>query len=227
MKTQIHGSVLLVVATLAAMQGIQGQPPQTPGKPALMDREKEIGLALSACPPFVAAKAAVYVLEESGYVKVRDSQNGFTAIVQHVTSDSQEPQCMDVEGARVFLPRVLKVAELRSQGKTPQEVQAFVSEAVKTGIFSTPARPGIIYMLSQHKISPGGKGEVYPPHVMFYGTHLTNADLGVDGKDLGPDGNPRGPAFVAGDGSPFGFIIVPVRTQTGSVVAQDKPSHNH
>ena len=82
-------------------------------------------------------------------------------------------------------------------------------------------------MLSQHKISPGGKGEVYPPHVMFYGTHLTNADLGVDGKDLGPDGNPRGPAFVAGDGSPFGFIIVPVRTQTGSVVAQDKPSHNH
>jgi hypothetical protein len=29
----------------------------------LMDREKEIGLALSACPASIADKAAVYVLE--------------------------------------------------------------------------------------------------------------------------------------------------------------------
>lgn len=56
-----------------------------------MDPEKEIGLALSACPPSVADKAGVYVLEPSGYVKVRDSQNGFTAIVQHALPISQEP----------------------------------------------------------------------------------------------------------------------------------------
>jgi hypothetical protein len=47
--------------------------------PPLMDRQKEIALALSSCPPSVADKAAVYVLESSGYVKVRESQNGFTA----------------------------------------------------------------------------------------------------------------------------------------------------
>ena len=35
---------------------------------------------------------------------------------------------------------------------------------------------------------------------MFYGTHLTNADLGVDAHDLGPDGNPKGPTFVAAKG---------------------------
>jgi hypothetical protein len=29
----------------------------------------------------IASKAAMYVLEKDGYVKVRDSQNGFTAIV--------------------------------------------------------------------------------------------------------------------------------------------------
>jgi hypothetical protein len=51
--------------------------------PPLMDRQKEIALALSACPPSVATKAAVYVLDKCGYVKARDSQNGFTAIVQH------------------------------------------------------------------------------------------------------------------------------------------------
>jgi hypothetical protein len=32
-----------------------------------MDRPKEIALALSACPASVASKAAVYVLDESGY----------------------------------------------------------------------------------------------------------------------------------------------------------------
>ena len=227
MKMYLKRPGLLTAATLAALLGIPRLSAQAPDESALMDREKEIALALSACPPAVAAKAAVYVLERSGYVRVRDSQNGFTAIVQHVAPDSQEPQCMDVEGARAFLPRVLKVAELRAQGKAPKEIQAFVSEAVNTGVFSAPARPGIIYMLSEHNLLPGGKGEVYPPHVMFYGTHLTNADLGVDAKDLGPDGNPKGAAFVAGDGSPFGLIIVPVRTQTATAVAQDKSSHNH
>ena len=118
---------------------------------------------------------------------------------------------MDAEGARAFLPRILKVAELRAQGKTQQEIQAFLSDAVAKGTFPPPTRPGIIYMLSNQDFNTNGKGEVFPPHVMFYGTHLTNADLGVDGKDLGQDGNPKGPIFVAGDGSPFGLVIVPVK----------------
>jgi hypothetical protein len=43
----------------------------------------------------------------------------------------------------------------------------------------------------------------FPPHVMFYGPYLTNADLGSDGS-------PDGPAFVAGEGTPHALIIVPV-----------------
>ena len=191
--------------------------------PPLMDRQEEISLALSACPSSVADKAAVYVLEKSGYVKVRESQNGFTAIVQHVTPASQEPQCMDVEATRAFLPRVLKVAELRAQGKSSDEIRAFVSEALGKGIFPVPTRPGIIYMLSSRNLNTNGKGETFPPHVMFYGTHLTNADLGVDGKEVGPDGNPKGPAFVVGEGSPYSMIIVPVGTHT-SQASVDKPA---
>lgn len=191
--------------------------------PPLMDRQKEISLALSACPSSVADKAAVYVLEKSGYIKVREGQNEFTAIVQHVTLASQEPQCMDAEGARTFLPRILKVAELRSVGKSPAEIQAFVSDALAKGTLPTPTRPGIIYMLGENLL-PNGKG-VFPPHVMFYGTHLTNADLGVDGKDVGPDGNPKGPAFVAGEGSPYSLIIVPVSVHNGQDHASaEKPS---
>jgi hypothetical protein len=213
---------ILALAVLHAQPSQSTQTQQTP----LMDRDKEVALALSACPPFLAGKAAVYVLDKSGYVKVQESQNGFTAIVQHVRPISQDPQCMDAEGARVFLPRILKVAELRAQGKTSKEIQSFVSDAIAKGIFPAPTRPGVIYMLSTQNFNTNGKGEIFPPHVMFYGTHLTNVDLGVDGKDLGQDGNPKGPTFVAGDGSPYGFVIVPVRVLTSTAVGHNQ-SHNH
>jgi len=221
--------VLGLFAALFVNASAAAQPAQPDGsqQPQVMDRDKEIALALSACPATVASKAAVYVLEKSGYVKVKDSENGFTAIVQHVRPTSQEPQCLDAEAARAFLPRILKVADLRAQGKTQQEIQAFLSDAVAKGTFSTPTRPGVIYMLSDQNFNTNGKGEVFPPHVMFYGTHLTNADLGVDTNDLGQDGNPKGPIFVAGDGSPFGFIIAPVKMRAEIAAGQGKSSHDH
>jgi hypothetical protein len=226
--------VLCVIAVVAGLamswiniaQAQQSTSASSSQQPPLMKREKEIALALSSCPSFLVNKAAVYVLEKTGYIKVRDSENGFTAIVQHVRPNSQEPQCLDAEGARAFLPRILKVAELRAQGKTQQEIQAFLSDAVAKGTFSPPTRPGIIYMLSDQNFNTNGKGEVFPPHVMFYGTHLTNADLGVDSKDLGQDGNPKGPTFVAGDGSPFGIIIVPVKMRGATAGGQAKPAHD-
>lgn len=189
----------LVLSGVAAAQS-----PQPARTPPLMDREKEIALALSSCPPSIADKAGVYVLDKSGYVKVRDSQNGFTAIVQHPSPTGQAPQCMDSEGARTFLPRILKVAELRALGKSREEIQKFDADAIASGVFPTPQHPGVIYMLSTQNIQP-----TFPPHVMFYGTHLTNGDLGVNSTDLGSDGNPKGPTFVAGEG-PFSLLIVPV-----------------
>jgi hypothetical protein len=222
-------SVLGLFAALFVNASAAAQSAQAGGsqQPPLMERDKEIALALSACPATVASTAGVYVLEKSGYVKVKDSENGFTAIVQHVRPTSQEPQCLDAEAARTFLPRILKVAELRAQGKTQQEIQAFLSDAAAKGTFSPPTQPGIIYMLSDQNFNTNGKGEVFPPHVMFYGIHLTNADLGVDSKDLGQDGNPKGPTFVAGDGSPFALIIVPVKLRTEAAAEPGKPSHNH
>lgn len=201
---------------LVAQTGFSGpaaaQSTQVSGiqQPALMDREKEVALALSACPKSVASKAAVYVLEKSGYVKIRDSQNGFTAIVQHSLPTSQEPQCMDAEGARTFLPRYLKVAEWRAQGKSSEEIKTLVADGFAKGIFQAPTRPGVDYMLSSENLTPNEKGIVapFPPHVMFYGPYMTNADLGSDG-------NFSGPAFVAGEGSPHALIIVPLGTHSG------------
>jgi len=169
------------------------------------DHEKEIALALSACPALVAPGAGVYVLEKSGYVRVRESTNGFTAIVQHSMPTSQEPQCIDAEGTRTFLPRILKIAELRAQGKTADEIKSYVAEAFAKGIFQPPNRPGIDYMLSTENLVPDGKGGTthFPPHLMFYAPYLTNADIGSDG-------NQGGQVFVAGEGAPHALIIVPV-----------------
>jgi hypothetical protein len=204
---------------LAVSASSPGEPTQPAGSqlPKLMERQEEIALALSSCPASVASKAAVYVLEKSGYVKVRESQNGFTAIVQHALPNSQDPQCMDAEGTRTFLPRYLKVAELRAEGKSPEEIRRFVADAFAKGIFQAPTRPGIDYMLSKENLTPNARGGVvpFPGHLMFYAPYLTNADLGLDGT-LGPDGNPTGPAFVAGEGSPHALIIVPVGTHQGA-----------
>jgi hypothetical protein len=170
-----------------------------------MNRDKEIAMALSSCPAAIAKKAGVYVLEKAGYVRVRDSQNGFVAIVQHSLPNTQEPQCMDAEGARTLLPRYLRVAEWRAQGKSADEIRRMVADAFAAGVFRAPAKPGIDYMLSNEILTPDARGVVmpFPPHVMFYGPYMTNADLGSDG-------NFAGPAFVVGEGTPHALIIVPV-----------------
>ena len=123
--------LLALAAQIATSASARAQVTPVAGnqQPRPMDRQEEIALALSSCSASVASKAAVYVLGPSGYVRVRDSQNGFAAIAQHAMPTNQEPQCMDAEGARAFLPRMLKVAELRAQGKNPKEIQTFVSDA--------------------------------------------------------------------------------------------------
>jgi len=191
---------LTIAAAPTAIAGAQSAEAALSRVPRSMERQREIALALSSCPTSLASQAAVYVLGTSGYVKAREGRNGFTAIVQHALATSQEPQCMDAEGARAFLPRILKVAELRAQGKSAEEIQRFAADASAKGIFPAPTRPGVIYMLSTENILGGDKP--FPPHVMFYGTHLTNADLGSDG-------NQDGPAFVAGEGA-HALIIVPI-----------------
>jgi hypothetical protein len=79
------------------------------------------------------------------------------------------------------------------------------------GVLQPPTRPGVDYMLSTENVVPDDKGVLapFPPHVMFYAPYLTNADLGSDGQAGG------GPAFVAGEGTPYALIIVPVGPHTG------------
>jgi hypothetical protein len=202
-----NGAISIWLLALSA-QTVQASGEKTP---ALMDQPTEIALALSACPPAVASKAGIYVLAKDGYVKLRETQNGFTAIVQHALLTSQEPQCMDAEGTRTILQRMLMVASLRAQGKSADEIKQAVAAAVARGALQPPTRTGIDYMLSTENLVPDDNGVVghFPPHVMFYAPYFKNADIGSEGQAAG------GPAFVAGEGSPFALVIVPVGAHTG------------
>ncbi len=216
-KLMIVARVVVLTLHAASAHEAAAQAPTSQPIP-LMDRQREMTLALSACPASIAEQAGVYVLAASGYVKARDSRNGFTAIVQHSVPGAQEPQCMDAEGTRTILPRILKVAELRAQGKSTEEIRRFVAEAFAKGVFQPPQRIGIDYMLSTENVVPDDKGVIapFPPHVMFYAPFLTNADIGSQGQAAG------GPAFVAAQGTPYALIIVPVPAG-----AQMSAGHHH
>ena len=64
----------------------------------------------------MSAKAGVYIHDKNGYAKARDGQNGFVCLVDHRIPNAVEPQCMDAEGVKTFLPKYLLVASLRARG---------------------------------------------------------------------------------------------------------------
>jgi hypothetical protein len=175
--------------------------------PELLPRQKEIALALSAAPEHLRKGAAVYVLERKGFVKMRDSTNGFTCIVNRDHPLNQKPVCFDAEGTATILPKILRVGELLMQGKPMSEIDAEIAEGFRTGTYISPRRLGVAYMLSGdiRNFNPQtGKVESFPPHVMFYAPNLTNADIGTTKEALAK--NPSLP-FVAYQG-PHGFIIM-------------------
>lgn len=183
-----------------------------PQLPELLPRDKEIELALGAAPEHLRAGAAVYVLEKDGFVRVRESTNGFSCIVNRDHPLNMKPTCYDAEGTATILPKVLRVGELLMQGKPMAEINTEIREGFRTGKFISPRRAGVAYMLSgdiRNYNPQTGKVDSFPPHMMFYAPNLTNADIGTTAEALGK--NPWLP-FVAYQG-PHGYLIVVVGDQ--------------
>ncbi|HXE89793.1 MAG TPA: hypothetical protein VNK82_02405 [Terriglobales bacterium] len=206
----------LLFASLATSQAQAGW------KPELMPREREVALALSAGPAHFAEEAGVYVLEKNGYVKIRESKNGFHCFVGRSVPGSQEPECYDAEGSETRLPVAFYEAELRMQGKNRKEIEQAVAEGYASGRFRAPRRPGIVYMLSKENLLPideEGKTVLpYRPHLMFYAPYLTNADIGAKA-------GPGAPAFVLDEGKPGALIIVPVPVEEAGSRAGESQSN--
>ena len=144
-----------------------------------LSREEKIKLAESAAPAEVSGKATVYVLERSGYVKVREGSNGFSCFVDRQTPWNSEPTCFDAEGTATTLPTRLFAEEERAKGKSEEGIKAEIESGYKSGRFKAPGKPGIVYMLSDSVyLFVEGKIVHAPPHLMFYAPYATEKDLG-------------------------------------------------
>ncbi|MBZ5720401.1 MAG: hypothetical protein LAO03_08460 [Acidobacteriia bacterium] len=171
--------VSLVIGTSLAMFAQADSP-----KPAYdfsLPREERIKLAESAAPPEISGKATVYVLERTGYVKVREGTNGFSCFVDRQDPLNLEPTCFDSEGSATTLQSRLYAEQQRAAGKSEEQIKAEIEQGYKSGKFRAPQKPGIVYMMSDlgYLLNPATHQLVHlPPHLMFYAPYATEADIG-------------------------------------------------
>jgi len=191
-------SFLILLATVAYAQ-------QEAPKPAYdfsLPLEEKIKLAESAAPPEISSKATIYVLERSGYVRVRDGNNGFSCFVDRQTRWNQEPTCFDAEGSVTTLPTRLFVEEERVKGKTEDQIKTELEDGYKSGRFKAPSKPGIVYMMSDKVFLFINNKLVHgPAHLMFYAPYATEKDIGS------PPGGRNMPHLIRA-GQPDAYIIV-------------------
>lgn len=168
-----------------------------------LPREDRIKLAESAAPAEVSGQATVYLLERTGYVKVRDGVNGFSCIVDRQSPWNLEPTCFDAEGTATTLLTRIFVEEERAKGKTEEQIKTALDEGYKSGKFKAPAKPGIVYMMSDSGVLLiGGNKLVHiPPHLMFYAPYATEKDIGS------PPAEGNMPRLLRA-GQPDAYIIV-------------------
>jgi hypothetical protein len=178
---------------------------QDQAKPAYdfsLSREEKIKLAESAAPSEVSGKATIYVLEKTGYEKVRDGSNGFSCFVDRQTPWNQEPTCFDAEGSATTLLSRLFVEGERAKGKTEEQIKAELDDGYKSGKFKAPGKPGIVYMMSDKVfLFINGKLIHGPAHLMFYAPYATE-------KDIGSPPPARNMPHLIRAGEPDAYIIV-------------------
>jgi hypothetical protein len=187
--------------------GLAGAAQTEMPKPAYdfsLPREERIKLAESAAPAEISSRATVYLLEQTGYVKIREGTNGFSCLVDRQTPLNLEPTCFDVEGSSTTLPTRLYVEEQRAKGKSEEQIKAEIDEGYKKGKYKAPSKPGIVYMMSDrgYLLVPGSNKLVrIPPHLMFYAPYATDKDIGL------PPSAANMPRVIR-PGQPDAYIIV-------------------
>lgn len=180
---------------------------QSESKLIPLERQREIELALSAAPEHLRQEAGVYVLQRGGYVKARDSKNGFNCAVLQ-GGNILGPICYDSEGSQTNMKADFRKRELLEQGKSDKEAAAMMDAEYKAGKLLAPRRSGVAYMLSPEfaRIDPktGKSSKVFPPHMMFYAPYLKNADIGAKPEHF----NSHSQLFVLDEGKPGAYLIV-------------------
>jgi hypothetical protein len=185
---------------------------QSNGKIEVMDREREIEMALSAAPEHLRKDATVYALERSGFVKIKEGTNGFSCLVTRSATETA-PMCYDAEGSQTTLKADLRRARLRAQGKSEQEIESIIAGEYRAKKLLAPRRPGVAYMLStefkRHDHNTGKTTVIFGPHVMFYAPYMKNSDIGALPSHRGSQSQP----WILNEGKPNAYIIVVPREE--------------
>jgi len=191
----IKSFVLLVVLGMAyqamAQEARTPYPKMAPTDQYLMaDREAEIALARTAAPDSISRDAEVLVLGRHGFETAVKGKNGFVCIVgRSWTSAADEdywdpkvrvPICVNAAGARTYLLRVRKIADLALAGRTLAQVNEICVAAL--GRKELPAmEPGAMcYMMGKQGYG-GASAPHWPPHLMFF---YSDTDPAIWGANL-------------------------------------------
>lgn len=191
-------------ASAAECQGIEtGQA----GPRAVLDRQEEIALALSAAPSDVSTGARVLVWNGDGFDTARAGSTGVTCYVARSWPDSLEPHCFDEEGSATILPIHMRQMELWHAGKSKEAIDAEIAEGLRSGHFRLPSRPAMSYMMSEGQELIGDDGSPagnWEPHLMIYFPWMTQEGLGLG------DVPSIDAAMVVDPGTPFSNIMIVV-----------------
>ncbi len=170
-----------------------------------LDPDREVALAKSAGLSPWNEEATIYVLGPGGYFQAKEGTNGFSCMVGRSEPGTRWPVCFDAIGSEAILPRYIREAELRLQGKTEDEVRRDTAARFLSGEYRAPSRTGISYMLSKEAITSNGKELILaPPHLMIYAPN-------VRGEEIGVVPNHAHSPMALFEGDPHGYIIVFVR----------------
>jgi hypothetical protein len=140
----------------------------------------QVTVARAAGPP-VSARATIYVLGRTGYVRAVAGSNGFTCLIARDRPDVMAPECFDAVGTASTVPVQMFIEEQRAHGTAEPAIAAAVEARYRSGAFVAPNRAGIVYMLSANNyVVDPDSGQIihFPGHLMFYAPNLTAADVG-------------------------------------------------
>ena len=192
--------VLLVGVTPAAVaQGVSGA-----GYVELGEAE-EIGLARSGGPETVSGNATIWIVRDGKYVIAHSGSNGNHCWVGRTYPESLEPVCYDAEASKTILRIEMREFELRTAGKSEDEIDRTIAQAIGSGELRVPSRAAMSYMMSSAQVlfSPEGRAAGnWKPHLMIYMPYVTHADIGLPGPSLDLQ--------VVNEGKPKAYIVVVV-----------------
>ena len=166
---------------------------RAPAALVAMPESLEVRWALSALPPQLRDRAAVYVLDPAkGYRLYRAGTNGQHCYVQRTEWQFADydhsvffPICYDEAAAKSQLKLEFDVAAMRARGMSAQAVRTEVERRLKTGVYVPPRRPGVSYMaapvMRAHVSQDTANKTVmtmYLPHVMYLAPNVTDAEVG-------------------------------------------------